>query len=667
MLEALIVQFPKAKFILGGDFNARIGSGQEAQSIGLNDLIVEQTLVKRISNDRCINKPGLKLLELLSSFDLCVLHGSRYDASGGAFTYISAQRASTIDYIAISADLFSRVLLFDILETSLSDHNPLWLSISCHKDLFLPPNLNANDTTGHRKPKWSDHLQRLVEQTLKSEEGLSFAKAILNPGCDLIGLYENLAKSLRSLFMHKKPSKPTSPMDHAWFDRECKTCKKKLLKCIRTARKFKDEASLTQLRRVKTQYKELLKLKKLEYSNRYWNKLQETVIRKNDTLFWDLISLGTKNPSLCTGTSISAGAWYDYYTKIFGNSRSNGTTQIFPEPSVIWPPVSEDEIKSLIMSLTLGKSPGEDLVPSKCYKIFSVFSRLFTQINNTGKLPQGWTTSIIVPIHKKGDRNDPRNYRPISLIPIASKLYGKFLKTKLEEWVEDNHVLHSCQLGFKKGHSTIEHCQTLYYLASSAMKGPTRALYVAYVDLASAFDSLDRGRLWQKLLNLGVETRLVYLIRQLHLNITIRVKVGSSGSLTNEIPVQKGVKQGCVLAPLLFNLYINDLATKLEGSEFTPPSVGQTKVSILLYADDMVLTSLTRVGLKRLLDKLGLCCKEDGLNINYEKTKVMVFRKRPKKPSWNILGTPIEQCSTNKYLGITFSETLSWKAHVTTL
>ena len=326
LLEALIVQFPKAKFILGGDFNARIGSGQEAQSIGLNDLIVEQTLVKRISNDRCINKPGLKLLELLSSFDLCVLHGSRYDASGGAFTYISAQRASTIDYIAISADLFSRVLLFDILETSLSDHNPLWLSISCHKDLFLPPNLNANDTTGHRKPKWSDHLQRLVEQTLKSEEGLSFAKAILNPGCDLIGLYENLAKSLRSLFMHKKPSKPTSPMEHAWFDRECKTCKKKLLKCIRTARKFKDEASLTQLRRVKTQYKELLKLKKLEYSNRYWNKLQETVIRKNDTLFWDLISLGTKNPSLCTGTSISAGAWYDYYTKIFGNSRSNGTT-----------------------------------------------------------------------------------------------------------------------------------------------------------------------------------------------------------------------------------------------------------------------------------------------------------------------------------------------------
>ena len=196
------------------------------------------------------------------------------------------------------------------------------------------------------------------------------------------------------------------------------------------------------------------------------------------------------------------------------------------------------------------------------------------------------------------------------------------------------------------------------------MKGPTRALYVAFVDLASAFDSIDRDRLWLKLLKHNVDKRLVYLIRQLHLKTSVKVKLGPSGSLTSEIPVKKGVKQGCTLAPLLFNLFINDVVQKLEGPEYTPPSIGLTKVSILLYADDMILISRTRIGLKRLLNNLGIYCKGEGLIINYSKTKVMVFRRKPKKFTWSILDKPIEQCSTYKYLGILFSETLSWKAHL---
>ncbi|XP_061469509.1 zinc finger protein with KRAB and SCAN domains 7-like [Rhineura floridana] len=160
----------------------------------------------------------------------------------------------------------------------------------------------------------------------------------------------------------------------------------------------------------------------------------------------------------------------------------------------------------------------------------------------------------------------------------------------------------------------------------------------------------------------NINKRLLFLIKELYSNNTLKIRVGNN--LTDPIAVRRGVRQGCLLAPILFNIYLNDIVRELEGLKIFPPSAGSRKISTLLYADDMILLSLTPIGLRRLLTKLDSYCKNEGLQINYRKTKIMVFGNRYQKHKWSIGKHPIEQCRSFKYLGIYFQDTLAWKTHI---
>ena len=314
-------------------------------------------------------------MEFLLSFNLYVLNGTKFDSSGGMFTYLSAKHASTIDYIAVSMDLLPSILQFEVLETPFSDHNPLILSICCWNDLFLPPNVGVEIMVGHRKPKWSDQLQTVISQFLASDESVLCVRENLILGCKPISHYMKITNCLKPLFQHKKHQNPTPYRRSAWFDDECKECKKTVLSCLRTLRRDKDERSLAQLRRTKQKYKELLARKKKLHSQQFWIKLQEAVKDKNETLFWELISSESKDMALSSSSTIQATEWFDHYFKVFEGDKMAIVTLEPSELGECWPPVTEDEIKSLIRALPSNKSPGEDLIPSECYKAFSEWRR----------------------------------------------------------------------------------------------------------------------------------------------------------------------------------------------------------------------------------------------------------------------------------------------------
>ena len=113
-----------------------------------------------------------------------------------------------------------------------------------------------------------------------------------------------------------------------------------------------------------------------------------------------------------------------------------------------------------------------------------------------------------------------------------------------------------------------------------------------------------------------------------------------------------------------FNIYINSLVKNLSGTNFHPPNLADRPPSTLLYADDVVLLSLTCVGLQRLLRALGNYCKTEELVINYDKSKVLVFTRKQITHKWQINDHPIEQVKSYKYLGVIFQSSGSWKAQI---
>ena len=336
----------------------------------------------------------------------------------------------------------------------------------------------------------------------------------------------------------------------------------------------------------------------------------------------------------------------------------------FPE----WPPVNDEEIIILIDQLKIGKAPGPDLIIPEVLKAdpewwAPLLATLFTMVNKTGQIPVAWRNATIVPIYKKGCHLNPANYRPINLLSIIGKLYAKHLQIKLNDWMLSCKILGPEQIGFSQGKSAIDHCLVLSHLIGKFSRRKRSKLYTAFLDLKGAFDSVSRGLLWEKLESTSLDKRLLFLIKRLYTYTSCQVRCSTSGRLSSKIITNKGVKQGCILAPFLFNLFLNDLVPFLSSVDGHSPRLGSIHVPLLSYADDVVLLSVSRVGLKSLLNRFCEYCVINHLDLNYEKSKVMVFSNSRKLYDWNIKGNNLEQVKHFKYLGVYFQFNASWTCH----
>ncbi|UYV73424.1 hypothetical protein LAZ67_10003138 [Cordylochernes scorpioides] len=224
----------------------------------------------------------------------------------------------------------------------------------------------------------------------------------------------------------------------------------------------------------------------------------------------------------------------------------------------------------------------------------------------TGKYPAIWTNSTIHPIFKNGYKNSPSNYRGIALISNVSKLFTSILRSRLEEWVEGRRVIPENQAGFRKGRSCIDHIFTLTTLIQLSLRKKRGKLYVFFVDLRKAFDTVPHSILWKKLYNLGISYQFISTIRSYYEQATIAIRW--KGSFTESIKINSGVLQGEPLSSLLFILFITDLIEIYNNSDL--PSVNLPEfgdIHLLLYADIIAiivkeLTVLNEKKIENLLD-----------------------------------------------------------------
>ncbi|UYV80588.1 hypothetical protein LAZ67_19000837 [Cordylochernes scorpioides] len=450
-----------------------------------------------------------------------------------------------------------------------------------------------------------------------------------------------------------------------WFDKDCydmKKLAKESLKKYRKTNRLEDRECYASSRK---KYLALLDLKRKGFDNEKQEILRNA---KDSKTFWKTIAL-YKSTSIIQG-EISIQDWLNFYRELMTTEKNlricNLHNVISQNDPILDSEITNADIYKEIAGLRSNKACGPDGIPNEVLKTLPdsyilLLKQLYNSVMTTGKYPAIWTNSTIHPIFKNGYKNSPSNYRGIALISNVSKLFTSILRSRLEEWVEGRRVIPENQAGFRKERSCIDHIFTLTTLIQLSLRKKRGKLYVFFVDLRKAFDTVPHSILWKKLYNLGISYQFISTIKSYYEQATIAIRW--KGSFTESIKINSGVLQGEPLSPLLFILFITDLIEIYNNSDL--PSVNLPEfgdIHLLLYADDIAIIGESRMNLKKKIKILKEYLDENLMTLNESKSKIMVFRnggKPSNKDRWFWNDKPITITSRYTYLGFPLTPTIT--------
>lgn len=282
-------------------------------------------------------------------------------------------------------------------------------------------------------------------------------------------------------------------------------------------------------------------------------------------------------------------------------------------------------------------------------------------------VPPSFTSSYVIPIPKgKGlDYSNPSNYRGIAISSVLSKL----LEALILDMVSDplNQQIHSLQGGFRKGYSS-SHTSLVLQEAISNTREKGLKCFVAFLDARKAFDCVWHSGLLAKLFDYGITGNLWLLIYYWYHHLSSMVLW--EGNVSRPFHVLQGVRQGALLSPLFYAIFINDLLRELSYSNIGV-SIGSIYCGCPTYADDMTLLSDSQNDLQYMLNIVGRYAFKWGYTFNYSKSKILVFgessrsrRVAREQRTWYLNGTPLSEADSIKHLGIVLSVSSSALEHI---
>nr|XP_061823852.1 uncharacterized protein LOC133611023 [Nerophis lumbriciformis] len=307
-------------------------------------------------------------------------------------------------------------------------------------------------------------------------------------------------------------------------------------------------------------------------------------------------------------------------------------------------PPTLDELQDAIGKMRNNKAAGPDGIPAEVLKkggpdLTKHIHALLLKIWEEEEISAQLRDALIVSIFKKGDKADCGNYRGISLLSTIGKALARVLANRLTLLSES--VLPESQSGFRPSRGTTDMIFIARQLQEKCRE-QNQSLYMAFIDLTKAFDSVNRQALWLVLSKIGCPDKYIRVLRLLHDNMSATVLSGS-GDETEPFRVDTGVKQGCVIAPTLFSIFVATILhlTNIhlpQGVEIMYRTDGQllninrfrakgqtTTISImeLQYADDNALIALSEEDLQCTLSAFAKAYKQLGLAINIKKTQIL--------------------------------------------
>ena len=693
---------------IAGDFNSRCG--EEQDYIAGVDGIPPRDILDHTSNEF-----GEKLIDFLTSCNLCMLNGRVYGESGSNnFSCVSKRGKSVVDYALTANEQLPRCkscnvfLMSDLInrcgiqfDKSVPDHGPImWtVDVQSHDSEACNDKIQSSNSTWYDTRKIpSDFLkttEALTERIKDLETNLHETQNINTAYAKFIGIIEDELNN-RDVPFRKIPSGPASTKrrkslykphwnkelsalwntvcekEKVWLNCTEHCLRRKLRTDFCEIRKTFDKTNRRYKRQYQAQQQDML-ITRYGNSNKrdFWKQFGKIGIA-NDRSNRIPVKVETQN-----GFIFDHGAVLDRWKADYNNLLNVPLSDDFDAAHLedikhgkhtfleqdcesLNETISEQEVRKSIYQMKLGKCAGIDNIVSECIRNEACIVLLHTIISKcfeTGKVPDLWLKGIINPIPKNdsGRKWDPMSYRGITLLSIPSKVYTNILNTRLSQWLEDCNVLVDEQNGFRKERNCVDHIYVLNSIINNR-KSAKQQTFACFVDAKKAFDGLNRSCLLFKLKTLGIHGKFLDSIESLYENVSCSVKVNSS--LTEWFQVTQGVKQGCVLSPTLFSIYVNDLVKELNAVNCGIEIDGKL-ISALLYADDIVLLAPDENKLQSLLNVLSNWCRKWRLVINKEKTKIVHFRNpRVNRCTYNFNcgKLNIAYSSEYKYLGIWLNE-----------
>ena len=610
-----------------GDLNARIGTTSDCPQDSFSPIdddplsyVDTIDVPNRCSMDVHNNPWGNNLLDICHAHDLCLLNGRTLGDLKGQFTNFSRKGkhkkagSSVVDIAVVDKLLFSSVLSFKVHPNNeFGNHCLIQTKLACKP--FLPPkNDSSTDDLKFKKYFWDiDSSRNKLLTALQSHEVISLKNKIIqnNYPSSKFGVDQLTADVVSlSTLLHDKScnfsnigkKRNSKRKKQSWYTPDCESLRKR----VRRAGNYLNRHPFdTQAREdyfvARRQYNRKVKQTKKAAREEGLANLISSLDKRE---MWSLLTelRGGKK----SNTPIELDELHDHFKKILNspknlpkekldlikNKLANYLNDTLPQGSALSSEYTPDFIIKLGKTLKNGKSAFTDGAVNEVIKhsisyMSPVYCKLFNHIETCAEFPTAWKSSFLVPLHKKGPANLADNYRGLAVGSNLGKFFTKCFNEKLKAFCEENNSLSPQQFGFRDCYRPTDACFVLRS-AISLYKNSKKPIYACFVDFSKAFDSVFRPAMLYKLGKMRIKGNVLKLIQSMY-NET-RYIIKNNGKFSKPIDSNLGVKQGCNLSPLLFNIFINDIHDIFEAS-CNPLDITSRKINSLSFADDLVILS----------------------------------------------------------------------------
>ena len=277
--------------------------------------------------------------------------------------------------------------------------------------------------------------------------------------------------------------------------------------------------------------------------------------------------------------------WAEYISDLFDDERP-----ATPSPGNLnGPPILRSEVEKAIKDAPIGKAPGEDGISAEAIKLLEDFgteklTELFNEVYDSGHIPDDLLKSVYTTLPKKPKATKCEEHRTISLMPHVMKIFLKIILERNKERI--NVEIGDEQFGFRPGSGTREGIFCINGIVQKYIN-VNKELYTCFIDYSKAFDRIHHQQLIDCLEKIGMDGKDIRIIANLYWMQKAAIRVGDE--LSDYTEIKRGVRQGCVLSPYLFNIYTEFIFR--ENSDSQGAIIGGCNISNLRYADDTMLLS----------------------------------------------------------------------------